>query len=571
MDLFAGAGGLSNGFEQTKQFEVKVRIEKNKDAQKTYDTNHTNVETKIEDVKKVIYINDRGERKKEFKDIDIIIGGPPCQGFSNANRQKNTLISDNNQLVKEYLRAIEEVRPLAFVMENVPTMESEKHKFFVSHDDLKELQKLNITPKEEEIVIGKTTSLSKPLIDFLNKQNFSSGDLSDFVLPQRIYSKLNTLLKKLKSSELKTKDYVKRENNQKQLIKVIDSWDYYHKCNWSIEYEYAWNDLKELLGIYLEDNQKNVVNLYEHLEKIIETQKVISKLQEVLTQNIMFSSLLDKGKGVCIKLKSYNVFNYIVTKMKKLGYVINENNMILNAVNYGVPQFRKRLILMGVKKEKLCSGEIKILEPLMEKSKDYYKIYHAIADLENVEPEVDIKKEAILKGRNRKLLINNPLNKYLNDECKYYFNHVRTESTKTAENRFHSLHPGENFHNLSDELKSSYSDHSRTQNTIYKRLDFKVPSDTVVNVRKSMWVHPTKDRAISIREAARLQSFQDKFKFYGTKDSQYQQVGNAVPPLLARAVAESLLLSLGVKVLYPLKNVLTNRESNRTLEVLTPF
>lgn len=59
-----------------------------------------------------------------------------------------------------------------------------------------------------------------------------------------------------------------------------------------------------------------------------------------------------------------------------------------------------------------------------------------------------------------------------------------------------------------------------------------------------MWVSPYAPRAISIREAARLQSFDDDFIFVGTKDSQYQQVGNAVPPLLAKHIGEHLYKKL---------------------------
>ena len=56
-----------------------------------------------------------------------------------------------------------------------------------------------------------------------------------------------------------------------------------------------------------------------------------------------------------------------------------------------------------------------------------------------------------------------------------------------------------------------------------------------------MWIHPTLDRAVSIREAARLQTFPDSYVFCGTKDAQYQQIGNAVPPILGRAIAEKIL------------------------------
>ena len=100
---------------------------------------------------------------------------------------------------------------------------------------------------------------------------------------------------------------------------------------------------------------------------------------------------------------------------------------------------------------------------------------------------------------------------------------------------------GQNFHALDSALKTNtYTDVSRTQNTIYLRLNYDEPSGTVVNVRKSMWIHPVLDRAISVREAARLQTFPDSFVFCGSKDKQYQQVGNAVPPIMAKSIAKKL-------------------------------
>ena len=93
-----------------------------------------------------------------------------------------------------------------------------------------------------------------------------------------------------------------------------------------------------------------------------------------------------------------------------------------------------------------------------------------------------------------------------------------------------------------EELKkyNAYFIGDTTQNTIYLRLNYDEPCGTVVNVRKSMWIHPTQDRAISVREAARLQTFPDSFVFCGSKDKQYQQVGNAVPPIMAKSIAKKL-------------------------------
>ena len=127
IDLFAGAGGLSYGFESTNQFLIVAAVENNKNARKTYIENHKGREDiiMIPEVRGYDFL----ELSKQVGGIDIVIGGPPCQGFSNANRQKNHIISMNNSLVKEYFRAIKEIKPKAFVMENVSMLSSDTHRF----------------------------------------------------------------------------------------------------------------------------------------------------------------------------------------------------------------------------------------------------------------------------------------------------------------------------------------------------------------------------------------------------------------------------------------------------------
>ncbi len=106
--------------------------------------------------------------------------------------------------------------------------------------------------------------------------------------------------------------------------------------------------------------------------------------------------------------------------------------------------------------------------------------------------------------------------------------------------RIKRVPPGGNHSNLPMEyqLSSGYPN-------IYGRLSWDKPADTITAncgcvSAPGRFIHPQDDRAITVREAARLQSFKDSFVFYGSKNSMYKQVGNAVPPILATELAKKI-------------------------------
>lgn len=147
VDLFAGAGGLSLGFMQTRKYDIKVAFENSPYMQETYRLNHPGVEVQGD-----VCAANYDEIKEKYGDIDVVIGGPPCQGFSNANRQKNHAISQNNMLVKQYIRAILELKPKAFVMENVSMLKSDVHRFYMEESDIETVAKYKIPVKSTYLI-----------------------------------------------------------------------------------------------------------------------------------------------------------------------------------------------------------------------------------------------------------------------------------------------------------------------------------------------------------------------------------------------------------------------------------
>ena len=519
IDLFAGAGGLSLGFQQTNKFTIKVAFENSPYMQATYRNNHPGVEV-LGDVCNANY----SEIVKKHGPIDVVIGGPPCQGFSNANRQKNHAISQNNMLVKQYIRAILELQPKAFVMENVSMLRSEVHRFYLEKRDEELIKTYKIPVKETPLqLIEKEFSFDGVQDIIKDKQR-----VLQYLWPEVQYTVLNVFYKAAKNKE---KLVCALAKHRKKAESFAEEHKIKDRCTDPILLANA-KASQAILGYYNGIIQASEIKA--QIEPAIMIQRMLSKTCEIFDNNIVVDRD-DYSNGVTAVIRSFAVFDYLnsILGSEANGYVITSK--VLCAADYGAPQKRMRFVVMGIKK-RISS---KVALPTGSFDEDQYRtVREAISDLEDEDTVINLIDDIGTPLAERQglselatSLRNAPVLK----------NHLVTNTTDTAMERFKALKQGQNFHALSDALKkNTYTDVDRTQNTIYLRLNYDEPCGTVVNVRKSMWIHPVLNRAISVREAARLQTFPDSFVFYGSKDKQYQQVGNAVPPIMAKAIAKKL-------------------------------
>ncbi|KEQ23276.1 DNA cytosine methyltransferase [Paenibacillus tyrfis] len=518
LDLFAGAGGMSLGFLQSDRFEIAAAVEKNENAQATYMRNHEHTAM----LSDILDITDYDMFQHEYGDFDVVVGGPPCQGFSNANRQKNHIVSQNNSLVKKYVEVILNLRPKAFVMENVRMLKSEIHRFYCSYNDGFEFERLGLSIHNETICL---LNAECPVSD-INQYLLDSQIVDELILPEKAFYALRMFLKN--SSNEQERERV-LEKKGKQCIKIIALLP---ARSPEISREYV-NFEQTALNVFIDfaGGEITFEEAVPWMTSYINVQRLMLHTKELLDNNIIVDSLRVEPRGVYVNVKSYSVFDYI---SKKLGESYDISDNVLNAAWFGAPQLRERYIALGIRNDLGIQSELPAAE---FKPAEFRTVYDAISDLESVAPSFNIEDAPInLNNEYQATALTVQLRNSV-----VLTNHIATETREKAKKRFKALQPGQNFHDLDRSLiEDTYTRPERTQNSIYLRLEYEKPCGTVTNVRKSMWIHPVIDRAISIREAARLQSFPDSFVFVGTKDSQYQQVGNAVPPIMAKAIALKL-------------------------------
>ncbi len=260
--------------------------------------------------------------------------------------------------------------------------------------------------------------------------------------------------------------------------------------------------------------------------------------------------------------KQRKVLEEIITEFRKNGYQVEENYQILNAAHYGVPQKRKRIFLLGCRRGlELPLYPQKQTNPSRQYSKTTNDlnlnltptVWEAIGDLPEVNNYLELQQRDWVKaeyGQPSDYAQKLRGNCYVEDDFSYERDYdsriltssLRTEHTHETISRFANAAKGK-FEPISHFYKLSPEGYCNTL-----RAGTPKQKGAYTSPRP---IHPFTPRCITVREAARLHSYPDWFRFHVTKWHGCRQVGNSVPPLLAKAVATQIIKCLGVEPIKP--------------------
>lgn len=220
------------------------------------------------------------------------------------------------------------------------------------------------------------------------------------------------------------------------------------------------------------------------------------------------------------------VLNTLIAELRRRFSTVDW--AVLNSAQYGVPQVRRRVFVVARR------GRKSIRWPAVASGASVM-VRDALDDLPILENGADID---IMAYRTA------PVSRYserLRGELGESTGHTVTRNADHIVDRYRHIPQGGNWRDIPDRFMTTYANKERCHTGIYRRLCLSAPSVVIGNFRKNMLIHPTQHRGLSIREAARLQSFPDTFVFCGSIGKRQQQVGNAVPPQLAAEVLSCLV------------------------------
>ncbi|MBD2441108.1 DNA cytosine methyltransferase [Nostoc sp. FACHB-110] len=270
--------------------------------------------------------------------------------------------------------------------------------------------------------------------------------------------------------------------------------------------------------------------------------------------------VMENVRGITVG-EHKRILKSLISEFQTHGYQVEENYQILNAAHFGVPQSRERLFLLGARKDVPLP---KYPQPITQPAKPHNStqkndlpigptVWDAIGDIPEVENYLELlAKDWIIaeygKPSNYALILRGMktlADDYSRDrqfDSRILSSSFRTKHSLNTIQRFSETPQGER-----EPISRFYKLHpAGVCNTLRAGTDRTKGSFTSPRP-----IHPHTPRCITVREAARLHSYPDWFRFHITKWHGFRQVGNSVPPLLAKAVAKEIIRSLNLSPIKP--------------------
>ena len=605
LDLFAGAGGFSEGFMQAytddKFYDFRLASDINENCELTHRVRYNKMlgldtDFLCQDIMEDSFLPNLMERL-HGQEIDVITGGPSCQSFSLAGRRKK--LDKRDDLFYHYLKVIKALRPKYFVMENVKGILT-KDKGRIKERILREIRSIVDDAKMSTLLAFLNDHLKVNINEWLYDCLYTKMCMEDINadmdklydtyfnnleqqlknvtkhLPYSV-SKSNVSVNTVRHGILLLSDKKQREEIRKQVIQLKTS---AHIDNDTFVDSY--NAIVETIS-----DEKILENMLDAVDKIIEMDggceddaRTLKKSLEILTST--FDECIDFIREQFKSNKK--VLDCFENMMKEIRlYNINEPLVLLSS-NYGVPQNRERVVFIGCRNDQEVITEI----PPTVKEEDKVKVYEAIWDLNMIgngevvntyntptlineyestkrlrgvqgEPEKDghLFSEWSRTGRlNHRFTFDeapfyvssmNDLNVVRKHQHMELFNHQTSCQNDKVRERLQIIAEYKDYDAAKKELKEKGLDSQKRNYVVLNPLG---QSPTVCTMPDD-FIHYSAYRPMTVREMARLQSFDDSFVFQGKRQTggnnrqkeipQYTLVGNAVPPLMARAIANTVL------------------------------
>jgi DNA (cytosine-5)-methyltransferase 1 len=617
VDLFAGAGGFSEGFLQAehgnKYYDFLLGSDINENCELTHIARYNyqlgmDAEFLRQDITEPDFLDNLLKKVKGHQ-IDVVCGGPPCQSFSLAGKRKK--FDKKDDLFAHYLNVIRVLRPKYFVMENVKgilTKEGGKIKEMILQEiksivDLKEYHQLiNFLAKLKKAEKEKAFTLDcysmRMQFESVNEKELEKLRENYIQIIENKFRALTPKIADYKTS--KTDININTIRHGFNLLKRNKELAYVRK---KVILEKAHSDLDndfftEKFDSFLTSIESD--SIIEQIHQAFNNLKPAKAFQNEIAEIIVALEVYNYSFEECIQglqpfvksEKEENEFEEILSHIRL--YNIDQPFVAL-ASNYGVPQNRERVLFIGCRKDQKL---VKVVPPTVSE-KEKVTVFEALYDLDfvgNDEEKFDYEKvdlKAKYNGSSQKM--HSLLKKRAIDgkpEEKKGLTYAEWSKKGRLNGRFtNAKNPFyvRNFEELENTLShivAPLHNHktSKQNDDVIKRLDVILntgdydlaktelkkigldsekrnynvlkadsQSPTVMTIADD-YIHFSNPRALTVREMARLQSFDDSFVFQGKRSTggnkrkfevpQFTLVGNAVPPLMARAVALEILKNI---------------------------